>query len=157
MALIGTIESQHRRLFGALDSLEALAEAAAPEDELRRALEEVHRTLVAHEVTAEHFVVGPLRILRLLDTEQLSALRDELEDLSNESAQLATAVPDVETVAHFARATRDHVERKARAVVPAARAAVCERRLPAVPKWFVDDFYALQGGPVESWPEEWLG
>jgi hypothetical protein len=157
MALIGTIQSQHRRLFGALDTLEALAEAAAPEDELQGAVEAVRRTLVAHDATAERFVVGPLRILRLLDAEQLSTLRDELDDLNDESARLATAATDVEAVAHFARATRDHIERKARAVVPAARMALREGRLPAVPEWFVDEFYGLQGGPAEGWPEEWLG
>jgi hypothetical protein len=157
MALIGTIESQHGRLCGALDTLEALVEAAAPEDELRRAVAAVRRTLMAHEVTAERFVVGPLRILRLLDAEQLSALRDELDDLHDESARLATAAADAGAVAHFARATRDHIERKSRAIVPTARVALREGRLPAVPEWFVDEFYALQGGPAESWAEEWLG
>jgi len=157
MALIETIESHHGGLLRALDEVEALVAAPTTTDGLAPAIEEVRRELLAHELTAERFVVGPLRHLHLLDAEQLATLADELARLSRDAAKLTCGKPDIAAVAAFVRHLRDHIERKARAVVPTARSALADGRLSPVPRWYVEEVYALQGGPAARWPEEWLG
>ena len=92
-----------------------------------------------------------------MDAHQLAALGDELDRLTRDAFGLTSGQPDIAAVAAFLRRVRDYVERKARAVVPTARAALADGRLPAVPAWFVDEVYGLQGGAVGHWPEEWLG
>jgi hypothetical protein len=157
MALIETIDSLHGGLLQALDEVEALLAPPATPDELTAAIEEARRELLAHELTAERFVVGPLRHLHLLDAEQLAALGDELDRLSREAIGLTCGRPDVAAVRVFVRRVRDHIERKARAVVPTARSALADGRLSAAPRWYVEEVYGLRGGPVARWPEKWLG
>ena len=157
MALAETIDGHHGSLLRALDEVEALIEASTTGDELPTAIETVRRRLLAHELTAERFVVGPLRDLHLLDAGQLAALGDELELLSEDAIGLALGKPDGAAVAAFVRRVRAHIERKARAVVPTARSALADGRLPAVPRWYVEEIYGLQGGPGARPPEEWLG
>ena len=157
MALAETIDSHHGSLLRALDEVEALIEAPTAGDELPTVVETVRRRLLAHELTAERFVVGPLRDLHLLDTDQLAALGDELDRLSADAVGLAGGKPDVAAVAALVRRVRAHIERKARAVVPAARSALADGRLSAVPRWYVEEIYGLQGGPGARPPEEWLG
>ena len=109
--------------------------------------ETVRRKLLAHEFTVERFVVGPLRDLTVLDAGQLAALGDELDQLSQ----------DAEAVAAFVRDVPTHIERKTRAVAPAARSALAEGRLSPVPRWYVEEVYGQQGDPGAHPPEEWLG
>ncbi len=157
MALADTIDSHHGSLLRALDEVEALLEATKTGDELPTAIETVRRRLLAHELTAERFVVGPLRDLHLLDADQLAALGDELDLLSKDAVALALGKPDGAAVAAFVGRVRAHIERKAGAVVPAARSALADGRLSAVPRWYVEEIYELQGGPGARPPEEWLG
>jgi hypothetical protein len=84
-------------------------------------------------------------------------LSDELDRIAFDAARLTSHAPDAGAVAAFVRATRDHIERKTRAVVPVARSALADRRLPAVPRWYVEEVYGQQGGPGAHPPEEWLG
>jgi len=98
-----------------------------------------------------------LRDLHLLDAHQLAALGDELDRLSADAVGLAGGPPDSAAVATFLRRVRGHIERKAWAVVPAARSALADGRLPAVPRWYVEEIYGLQGGPGARPAEEWLG
>lgn len=157
MALAETIDSHHGSLLRALDEVEALVEAPTAGDEIPTAIETVRRRLLAHELTAERFVVGPLRDQHLLDAHQLAALGDELDRLSADAVGLAGGQPDAVAVTAFVRRVRGHIERKARAVVPAARSALADGRLSAVPRWYVEEIYGLQGGPGARPPEEWLG
>ena len=155
-ALIETIDSHHGALLRALDRIEALASSSPHDEALATALDGLRRKLVAHERTAERFVVGPLRHLRLLDARQLAALGAELERLVDDAARLTSGTPDAGAVDLFVQAARAHIERKVRAVVPAARAALAEGRLAAVSAWYFEEVYGLQGGPAPRWPEEWL-
>jgi hypothetical protein len=157
MALIETIDSHHGGLLRALDEVEALLAAPTNREELMAAIEEARRELLAHELTAERFVVGPPRHLRLLDARELAALGHERDRLSRDGVQLSCGQPELAAVAVFVRRAREHIERKARAVVPTARSALADGRLPAGPRWYAQEVYGLQGGPVEAWPEEWLG
>lgn len=157
MTLIEMIDSHHGGLLPALDEVEALVAAPTAFDELAAAIEEARRELLAHELTTERFVVGPLRHLRLLDAQELATLRDELDRLSGDALELTCGRPDTAAVAAFLRRVRDHIERKARAVVPTARSALADGRLSAVPPWYVEEVYGLHGGPVARQPEEWLG
>jgi len=157
MALAETIDSHHGSLLRVVDELETLIEAPTTGDELATAIETVRRRLLAHELTAERFVVGPLRHLHMLNADQLAALGEELDRLSEDAVGLACGTPNVAAVAAFVRRVRAHIERKARAVVPAARSALADGRLSAVPRWYVEEVYGLQGGPGARPPEEWLG
>jgi hypothetical protein len=157
MALAETIDIHHEDLLRTLDEAETLIEARAPGDALPRAVGTVRRRLLAHRLTAERFVVGPLRQLQLLDPHELADLDDELDHLTRDAVSLTSGRPDVTAVAAFLRRVRAHIERKARAVVPTARFALGDGRLTAVPGWRLDEFYGLQGGPSERRPEEWLG
>jgi hypothetical protein len=157
MALIETIDSHHGGLLRALDAVEALVAAPTTPDELTAAIEEARRKLLAHEQTAERFVVGPLRHLHLLNADQLAVLEDELDRLSREAVRLTCGQPDVAAVAVFVRCVRDHIERKAQAIVPTACSALANGRLATVPRWYVEEVYAQQGGPGARPPEEWLG
>jgi len=157
MTLIETIDSHHRGLLRALEQVEELASTPESAGELAAAIEAVRHSLLAHEVTAGQFLVGPLRHLRLLDDKQLDALGDELDQLSREAVRLASGEPDLGAITTFVLEARRHIERKARAVAAAARAAIAEGRLPAVPRWYVDEVYDQQGGPGARPPEEWLG
>jgi len=156
-ALVETIDSHHRHLLRALDRVEALLQAPTSGDELAAAIETVRRRLLAHERTAERFVVGPLRGLRLLEGGELDALRAELDQLSQDAVRLTEGEPDAEAVAAFVRDARRHIRRKTRAVAPAARAAAAAGRLSAVPRWYVEEVYGQQGEPGARPPEEWLG
>jgi hypothetical protein len=156
-ALIETIDNHHGGLLRALDELEALVGGPTPGDEIAAAIGAVRRRLMAHELTAERFVVGPLRHLHLLDAGQLAALADELDQLVSDAASLTVAHPDPEAAIVFIRAARDHIDRKTRTVVPIARSALAQGRLPAVPAWYVEEVYGLQGSPGVRPPEEWLG
>ena len=156
-ALIETIDSHHGALLRALDRIEALASSSPHDEALATALDGLRRKLVAHERTAERFVVGPLRHLRLLDARQLAALGAELERLVDDGARLTSDTPAPSAVAAFVRAARAYIERKGQAVVPTARSALANGRLPDVPAWYVEEVYGLQGGPASRWPEEWLG
>jgi hypothetical protein len=157
MALADTMDSHHEGLLRALDDLEVLVATSAARDELIPAIEEARRELLAHELTAERLVVAPLRRLHVLDTRQLAVLADELNDLSWDALRLTCGKPEVRGVLSFVRRARAHIERKARTVVPAARSALAEGRLPAVPRWYVDEVYGLQGGRAGPGSEEWLG
>jgi hypothetical protein len=157
MTLIEAIDGHHRGLLRTLDKVEVRVTAPAPADELAAAIEAVRHKLLAHEVTAGRFVVGPLRHLHLLDDGELDELGDELDQLSQDAVRLSSGEPDAGAVAAFVRRIRDHIERMARAVEPAARSAVAEGRLSAVPRWYVEEVYWLQGGPGPRPPEEWLG
>jgi hypothetical protein len=157
MPMIGSIESQHRGLLRALELLEGLAEVCRTRDELAHAVEELRRALLAHELTAERFILTPLRRLRRLDADAATALRAELDDLAADALRLATGDPDAGAVTDFAAATRKHIERQAELVVPVARDALAHGELPSVPAWCVDEAFWLRGGPAESWPEQWLG
>ncbi|MCG6922601.1 MAG: hypothetical protein LJF15_16165 [Acidobacteria bacterium] len=157
MALIETIDSHRGGLLRALDKVEALVGAPTTGDELVAAIETVRHKLLAHEVTAGRFVVGPLRHLHLLDDRELDALGDERDQLSQEAVRLVNGRPDARAVAAFVLAVRDHVERKALAVAPVARSALAEGRLSPVPRWYVEEVYAEQGDPEARPPEEWLG
>jgi hypothetical protein len=156
-ALVETIDGQHRGLLQALDRVEELARASSTGDELAGAIETARRELVAHELTAERFVIAPLRRLHLLKDGELDALGAELDRLSREAVRLEDGEPDAEAVAAFIRDARDHIERKTRAVGPTARAAARAGRLAAVPRWYVEEVYGHGGGPGGRPPEEWLG
>lgn len=156
-ALVQTIDAHHRGLLRALDQVEALVVAPTTGHELAAAIEAVRRKFLAHELTAERFVVGPLRHLHLLDDRELDALGADLDQLSGDAVRLISGEPDAAAVAAFVRGVRDHIERKTRAIVPAARSAVAEGRLAAVPRWYVEEVYGRQGGPGARPPEEWLG
>ncbi len=155
--LVETIDSHHRSLLRALDRVEGLLRAPASGDEVAAAIETVRRGLLAHELTAERFVVGPLRDLHLLVDGELDALGSELDHLSEEAVRLGNGEPEAEAVAAFVREVRDHIERKTRAVGPAAQAAAAEGRLTAVPRWYVEEVYGQQGDPEARPHEEWLG
>ncbi|MCG6927189.1 MAG: hypothetical protein LJF30_18020 [Acidobacteria bacterium] len=155
--LVEAIDSHHRALLRSLDQVDALAAAPSPAHELAAAIEAVRHSLLAHEVTAGRFVVGPLRHLHLLDEGQLDAFGDELEQLSEDAVRLASGEPDAAAVAAFVRRVRDHIGRKAGAVEPAVRSAVAEGRLSGVPRWYLDEVYEQQGGPGARPSEEWLG
>ena len=157
MTLVETIDNHHRDLLRALDEVEALVAAPAPVDELAAAVEAVRHSLLAHEVTAERFVVAPLRHLHLVNNRELDALRDERDQLSQDAVHLTGREPDAEAVTAFVRRVREHIGRKVRAVQPAARYAVAEGRLSAVPRWCIDEVYERQGGPGIRPSEEWLG
>ena len=161
MTLVETIDLHHAALGRALDQIEALVSSSRHDDALATALDGLRRTLVAHELTTERFVVGPLRHLRLLDARQLAALGAELEQLADDAARLTLTFeedePDPGAVTAFIRAARAYMERKGQVVVPAARSALANGRLPNVPAWYVEEVYGLQGGPAPRWPEEWLG
>ena len=156
-ALVETIDSHHRNLLRALDRVEALVRTPTSRDQFAAAIEAVRRGLLGHELTAERFVVGPLCDLRLLVHGELDALGAELAHLSEEAVRLAVGAPDPEAIAAFLRDVRDHIERKTRAVGPAARAAAAAGRLPAVPRWYVEEVYAQHGDPDARPHEEWLG
>jgi hypothetical protein len=155
--LVETIDSHHRELLRALDRVEALVRAPRSGDELATAIETVRRSLLAHELTAERFVVGPLRDSHLLVDGELDALRAELDQLSQDAVRLGNGEPAPEAVAAFVRDARRHIQRKTRAVAPAARAAAAAGRLSAVPRWYVEEVYGQQGDPGARPPEEWLG
>jgi hypothetical protein len=157
MALIETIDSQHGALLRALDEVDALVAAPTTAEQLAGAIEEARRELLAHALTAERFVVGPLRHLHLLDARQLAALAAELDGLSGDALRLACGPPDLAAAAVFVRGVREHVERKTQVIMPAARSALAEGRLSSVPGWYVEELYARQGGPAATWPEQWLG
>lgn len=157
MTLVETIDTHHRDLLRALDEVEALVAASAPADELGAAVEAVRHSLLAHEVTAERFVVAPLRRLHLLNSRELDALGDERDELSQDAVRLTTGEPDAGALAAFVRRVREHIVRKARAVEPAAHYAAAEGRLAAVPRWRIDEVYERQGGPGARRSEEWLG
>ncbi len=152
MPLVQMIERQHGELFGCLDRLEALVGTRACRDETLSALEDVRHALLAHERTAERFVVVPLSQQHLLDTGQLGSLRAEADDLAGEAARLLGQDPPPEVLAAFIEAARAHIEREARIIVPVARGALDAGRLHAVPAWCVEEVYG--GG---AWPEQWLG
>jgi hypothetical protein len=157
MTLADAINDHHAELLRAVEQVEACLAARTTGDELTAAIETVRRGLLAHDLTAERFVVAPLRDLRLLDADRLAALEHEADRLSQDAIGLARGQPDRAAVAAFVRRIRAHVERKARTVVPAARSALAGGRLTPVPRWYVDEVYGLQGGGSESWAEEWLG
>ena len=157
MTLIEIVDGHHGRLLRALGDIEALLTTPGSPRDLAGAIETLRRELLAHDLTAERFVVGPLRHQHLLDVGELAALGAELDQLSGDAVGLEVGEPDHAVVAGFVRRVRDHIERKARAVVPAARSAVAGGRLPAVPRWYVEEVYGQQGGPGERPAEEWLG
>jgi hypothetical protein len=157
MALADTIESHHEGLIRALDEVEALVGLPTTPIELVAAIEGARRELLAHELTIERLVVAPLRDLHILDTRLLATLADELDDLSWDALWLTCGKPEAQAVLAFVGRVRAHIERKARTVVPAARSALAEGRLPAVPRWYVDEVYGLQGGRAGPGSEEWLG
>jgi hypothetical protein len=157
MTLIETIDSHHGALLRTLDEIEATVSSSTQDDALATAVDVLLRKLAAHEVTAERFVVGPLRHLRLLDAGRLAALADELAQLADDAAKLTSDKPDPDAVAAFVRAARAHIERKVQAILPAARSALADGRLAGAPAWYVEEVYGLQGGPAPPWPEEWLG
>jgi hypothetical protein len=156
-ALADAIEEHHGDLRRAVERVEACLQAGTTGDELAAAVETVRRGLLAHDLTAERFVVGPLRHLHLLETDRLSALEQEAHHLSRDALVLIHGEPDRAAVAAFAQRLRDHIERKARIVVPTARAALASGRLESAPRWYVEEIYELQGGRPGSWAEEWLG
>jgi hypothetical protein len=156
-ALIEAIDSHRGGLHRALDRVEALVGTPTAVDELVAAIETVRRKLLAHKSTSERLVVHPLRHLRLLDPAQLAVLGDELDQLSRDAVRLTSRTPDARAVAAFVIAVRDHIEREARAVVPAARSALADGRLSAVPRWYVEEVYGRQGDPEAHWADEWLG
>lgn len=157
MILVETIDSHHRDLLRALGEVEELVAASAPADELAAAVEGVRHSLLAHEATAERFLVAPLRRLQLVNNRELDALGDERDRLSQDALQLTSGEPAAEALDAFVRRVREHIARKARAVEAAARYAVAERRLSAVPRWCIDEVYEGQGGPGTRPSEEWLG
>ncbi len=156
-ALVETIDNHHRDLLRALDRVEALVRAPTTGNELAAAIETVRRRLLAHELTAERFVVGPLRDLHLLVDGELDGLGAELDQLSQDAVRLGSGEPDAEAVAAFVRDARNHIQRKTEAVAPAAHAAAAAGRLSAVPRWYVEEVYGQQGDPGTRPPEEWLG
>ena len=156
-ALVETIHAHHLGLLRALDEVERLVRASTTSRELTAAIEAVRRMLLAHELTAERFLVGPLRHQHLLDDRELDALRAEIDQLSEDAVRLSSGEPDAAAAAAFVRDARHHIGRRTRAIAPAARAAAAEGRLPAVPRWYVEEAYGQQGDLEARPPEEWLG
>ena len=67
----------------------------------------MRRRLLAHDLTAERFVVGPLRHLHLLGADRLGALEEEAHRLSRDALVLARGEPDRAAVAAFVHRLRD--------------------------------------------------
>jgi hypothetical protein len=155
--LVDAMEEHDGDLRRAVEWVDACLGAGKTPDELTAALETVRRRLFAHDVTAERFVVGPLRHLHVPEADRLCALEDEAHGLWRDALVLARGEPDRAAVAAFVRRLRDHIERQARIVVPTVRAALASGRLTPVPRWYVEEIYELQGGRSGSWAEEWLG
>ena len=152
-----TIAGHHRGLLRALEKIEALVGTPGTDHDLAAAIETVRRKLLAHELTAERFVVGPLRRLHLLDERELGTLADERDQLSQDAVRLTSRRLDAGSVDAFVRGVRHHIEGRIRAVGPAARSAALEGRLPAVPLWYVEEVYGQHGDAGAHCPEEWLG
>jgi hypothetical protein len=155
--LADAIEEHHGDLRRAVERVQACLGTRKTDAELTAAIETVRRRLLAHDVTAERFVVGPLRHLHLLGADRIYALEDEAHRLSRDALVLSRGAPNRAAVAAFVQRLEDHIERKARMVVPTARAALSSGCLPPVPRWYVEEIYELQGGRSGSWAEEWLG
>jgi hypothetical protein len=157
MTMIGSIERQHRELLRSLERLEALVRARGSCEELAHAIEDVRREMLAHELTAERFIVGPLCRLHHLDANVARELRAELDDLAADALRLVTDDPGRRAIEDFVGAARRHIEHQARRIVPAAQDALARGELPAAPAWCVDEAFGPGGGPAVSWPEQWLG
>lgn len=157
MTLIERIGAHHEDLVAALEQLEVLARSSTPDVVLPAKLDALRHRLLAHELTTDRLVVGPLCRLRLLDAGEFDRLGDELTRLAERADGLSRSQPDAEAVRALVEAIRHHLERRARALDPAARSALAEGRLSRVPGWYVEDVYELHGGPVAHTPEEWLG